>query len=94
MWGQDALDVFNGLAFENDQQRSDLNEILTLMEKHFIGETNVIYERYVFNNRNQNESVDDFATKLRTLIKSYNYELLKDELIRDRIVCGISAAIR
>ena len=72
--GQDALDVFNGLAFENDQQRSDLNVILTLMEKHFIRETNVIYERYVFNNRNQesNESIDVFATTLRSLIKSCN----------------------
>ena len=91
--GQDALDVFNGLAFENDQQRSDLNVILTLMEKHFIGETNVIYERYVFNNRNQesNESIDVFATTLRSLIKSCNYDQLRDELIRDRIVCGIGS---
>ena len=91
--GQDALDVFNGLAFENDQQRSDLNVILTLMEKHFIGETNVIYERYVFNNQNQesNESVDAFVTTLRSLIKSCNYDQLRDELIRDRIVCGIGS---
>ena len=41
-------DVFNGLTFDNYQQRSDLNEILTLMEKHLIGETNVIIREIRF----------------------------------------------
>ena len=49
--GQDVLDVYNGLTFETEEGRTDMNTILTLMEKHCVGETNVIYERYVFNSR-------------------------------------------
>ena len=62
------------------------------MEKHCIGQTNVIYERYCFNNRNQEngESFDQYLTMAPTVLaKTCNFGLLKDELIRDRIVCGI-----
>ena len=68
-----------------------MNSILTLVEKHCVGETNVIYERYVFNNRIQetHETVDTYATAPRSLAKSCDFGSLKDDLIRDRIVCGI-----
>ena len=61
------------------------------MERHCIGQTNVIYERYCFNNRNQEsgESFDAYLTALRTLAKTCNFGPQTDELIRDRIVCGI-----
>ena len=89
--GQYALDVYNGLPFETEEGRTGMNIILTLMEKHCVGETNVIYERYVFNNRIQetHETVDAYATALRPLAKSCDFGSLKDDLICDRIVCGI-----
>ena len=64
---------------------------MELMERHCIGQTNVIYERYCFNKRNQEsgESFDTYLTALRTLAKTCNFGSLTDELIRDRIVCGI-----
>ena len=89
--GPDALEVYNGLPFECDSDKQDLPKILDLMEKYCIGQTNVIYERYVFNTRNQEEgeSIDTYNTALRTLAQTCNFGDLKDELIRDRIVCGI-----
>ena len=54
--------------------------------------TNIIYERYLFNNRNQQEgeTVETYASTLRSLqADTCNFGVLKDELIKDRIVCGV-----
>lgn len=89
--GSDALDIYNGLPFDQDEQKEDIDVVLQLMEKYCIGETNTIYERYVFNNRSQDngESFDAYVSNLRQLASSCNFGELKDDLIRDRIVCGI-----
>ena len=51
----------------------------------------MIYERYLFNKRDQEtgENIDTYANALRNLAKKCEYQALHDELIRDRIVCGI-----
>ena len=51
----------------------------------------MIYERYLFNKRDQEtgENIDTYANSLRNLAKKCEYQALHDELIRDRIVCGI-----
>ena len=87
----EALEVYNGLPFEGEEDKEVMSKVLDLMERHCIGQTNVIYELYCFNNRNQEsgESFDAYLTPLRTLAKTCNFGLLTDELIRDRIVCGI-----
>ena len=56
-----------------------------------MGKTNIIYERYKFNNRSQEqtESIDTYITTLRALAKTCEFGTLKDDLIRDRIVCGV-----
>ena len=89
--GSDALEVYNSLPFESDEDKMIMSKVLELMENHCIGQTNVIYERYCFNNRNQEtgESFDGYLTALKALAKTCNFGSLKDELIRDRIVCGI-----
>ena len=90
--GPDALEIFNGLPFTTDEEKNDIETVLELFEKHCVGETNVIYERYVFNNRVQEagETFDNFVSSLRTLSQSCNYGALRDDLIRDRIVCAVS----
>ena len=56
--GPDALDIHNRLPFQNDEEKGDMNKILELWNSYCIGETNIIYERYKFNNHDQylNES--------------------------------------
>lgn len=46
-----ALSVYDGLKFESEEDRKDI--ILQLLEDFYIGQTNVIYERYTFNNENK-----------------------------------------
>ena len=62
-----------------------------MWETHCIGKTNIIYERYKFNNRSQEqtESIDTYVTVLRTLAETCELGTLKDHLNRDRIVCGV-----
>ena len=52
----------------------------------------MIYERFVFNNhvQEQGEAFDSYVASLRTLSLSCNYGPLREELIRDRIVNGVS----
>lgn len=56
-----------------------------------MGNTNEIYERYLFNKRDQavRESIDTYVAALRTLSKSCNYDPLTDNLFRDGLVVGI-----
>lgn len=67
-------------------------EILTKFDKHFIPQRNVIFERYKFNSRVQRpgEPVENFISSLHALTEHCDYGALKDELIRDRIVIGVS----
>ena len=54
--------------------------------------TNVIIERHKFNTRFEeaSELVQNFITSLKVLADTCDFGTLKDSLIRDRIVCGVS----
>lgn len=54
-------------------------------------ETNVTMERHSFNTRNQKpgETIEAYVSTLRNKAKTCNFGALTDELIRDRLVCGI-----
>ena len=52
--GSDALDVYDGLVFESEEQKKeDIDFVLQQLQRYCIGETNEIYERYKFNKRDQ-----------------------------------------
>jgi hypothetical protein len=55
---------------------------------------NIIYERYVFHTRQQQEeeSIDSFVTDLRLKAQSCEFGELQESLIRDRLVVGIGDA--
>jgi len=84
---ESILDTFNLTLV--DQNSYDL--VVERFCKYFAKKTNIIYERAKFNNRCQesNESVSDFITDLFQLSQTCKYGLLRDELVRDRIVVGI-----
>ena len=90
--GPDALDIHNRLALENELEKQNIDNIFDLWSSYCLGETNVIYERFKFNNRRQtpDKSVDAFAAALCVMAATCNFGNLQDELIRDRIVFGIS----
>lgn len=77
--GAEALSVYDGLKFESEEDRRDIIKVLQVLEKFCIGQTNVIYERYTFNKREQevNETIDSYVAALRTLVKTCKFEGLE-----------------
>ena len=84
-WVPKVYNCTTGSVF--NQTRASI--IIKKCDEIIVGETNVIYERYLFNNRKQEEgeTVDHVVSSLQKLAKSCNS--LEDELVRDRLVVGI-----
>ena len=47
--GPDALEIFDGLPFESEEQKMDIDLVLAKFEAFCIGSMSEIYERYKFN---------------------------------------------
>ena len=65
--------------------------ILKVLESHCVGDTNIVFQRFKLNSRNQSESedVDTYVASLRQLAAKCNFKDLLEELVRDRIILGI-----
>ena len=90
--GEKGLKIFNGLQFETEAEKQDINVIIDKFDTFTIGERNETYDRYVFNNKKQedDESIDAYVAELHTLAKHCNFQDLHDSLIKDRIVLGVA----
>ena len=89
--GEEADDIV--IAFGLDAEEVEQYELVkNKFESHFVVKRNVIFERDKFNLRNQqdNESADSFITDLYCLAQYCEFGVLKEELIRDRIVVGLA----
>ena len=47
--GQDTLDIYDGLAFDEEAHKKDIDIVLQTLEEFCVGNKNEIYERYLFN---------------------------------------------
>ena len=87
--GVDGRRIVNGLELPDGHATAD---IITALDRHFIGNTNETYERFIFNKQDQKEDecIEDYINCLRQLIKTCNFtQDMSDSLLRDRIVLGI-----
>ena len=88
--GEEADDIMVsfGLTADNAKQ---YELVKNRFESHFIVKRNIIFERAKFNLRSQQEgeSVETFITDLHCLAEHCEFGVLKDELIRDKIVVGL-----
>ena len=73
------------------ETREDLETLKRKFREICLPDTNVIMERHKFNTRVQaeGESSSSYVANLRILANTCEYKDLKDDLIRDRLVCGI-----
>jgi hypothetical protein len=90
--GTEAIEVYN--TFEYNGENDDSTKYSCILEKfeaYCSPKKNETYERYCFNTRIQQEgeAFDCFLKDLYLKAQTCNYGLLKDSLIRDRIVVGI-----
>ncbi|UYV83589.1 hypothetical protein LAZ67_23001543 [Cordylochernes scorpioides] len=72
----------------SEAQNKDYQLVVSKFQNYFIGKRNIIYERAKFNRRSQGDSepVEEFITSLYVLAENCNYGILKEEMIRDRLV--------
>ena len=70
----------------------ELKEILEKLENHFSPKPSVIVERFKFHSRSglKGENVAEFVAGLRRLSEHCKFGTTLEDVLRDRLVCGIS----
>ncbi|XP_018372980.1 PREDICTED: uncharacterized protein LOC108767548 [Trachymyrmex cornetzi] len=88
--GEQAVDVIDTLGLTEDELKVK-DTIIAKLDTYFVPKTNESVERHKLNMRIQGptESFNDFLQDLRNIAASCNFGNMKDDLIKDRIVCGI-----
>ena len=91
--GDEADDIVAGFGLTNEE-RNAYAVVKSKFDEHFVVRGNAIFERAMFNRRSQEEAemVDTFINALFCLAEHCEYGALNDEMIRDRIVVGITDA--
>ncbi|KAM7293666.1 uncharacterized protein ISCGN_023264 [Ixodes scapularis] len=89
--GPDAQNVFRTLPLSEDDKKN-LDIVKQRFKEHFHPKVNHAYERYRFNQMKQKEgeTFNEFLTAARLQAKKCKFGELTDELLRDRIIVGIT----
>ena len=88
--GEEANDVLASTDI-SDEDIKKFNPVMQKFDEFFKVRHNVIFERARFNQRTQlpGEAAEKYIAELYRLAENCNFGVLKDELIRDRLVVGI-----
>ena len=80
------------LSWDAEGDDKKIDKIIEKLEEFCEPRKNISYERYKFFSRAQKsgETIDQYVTVLRMLSESCELSTLKNSLIKDRIVLGIS----
>lgn len=89
--GTDAQKIYKTFAL-SEAESKEVEVVKAKFKEHFTPKINPAYERYKFNKMKQQEgeSFTDFLTTARLQAKKCQFGNLTDELLRDRIIVGIS----
>ncbi|XP_054282050.1 uncharacterized protein K02A2.6-like [Macrosteles quadrilineatus] len=89
--GPDSEDILSTAHLSEDDKAS-YESVTEAFDNIFTGKRNVIYERAKFNSRSQqpDELFDTFLADISSMAEHCSFKNLKAELIRDRIVVGIT----
>lgn len=89
--GEEAREIMDTLGLTADEMKKP-ETILAKFEEYFVPKANTSVERHKFNTKVQQsgENFDTFLNELKKIAANCNFGELKDELIKDRIICGIA----
>ena len=81
-------DLIDSLPYENSGDENDVGKVIDLLEKHYVGATNEIYESYKYFQRSHEygEPLTAYIAGARAQANRCNFYALKNRLIRDRIL--------
>ncbi|XP_055861369.1 uncharacterized protein LOC106067741 [Biomphalaria glabrata] len=88
--GEPARDIYNTFQVCEDET---VDKVIERFQNHFLPKSNTVYDRFKFFSRKQKdgETFEQYYTELKNLAKECKFDNLRDELIRDRLVCGIQS---
>ncbi|UYV63094.1 hypothetical protein LAZ67_2003108, partial [Cordylochernes scorpioides] len=88
--GREAQNIFKSFNL-NNADKNNLSIVKDKFNNYFSPKLNTTIERFKFNQMKQkeDESFNDFLTRIKLQIANCKYAVMSDELLRDRIVVGI-----
>ena len=97
--GPEALKVYNGFTWRAAEggtpaeNKENFEDILKKFKEYCTRRSNISLERHKFYKRVQGatETFDNFYTSLCHLSKTCAFDNLTDEMVKDRILCGIKS---
>lgn len=89
--GGDAVEIYDTLKLETAQRNSYV-AVIKAFDDFCKPKTNPVYERFVFSQRVQKEgeTFDAFHVDIKRLVKTCGFAEKEDEMLRYRIVIGVS----
>ncbi|XP_046809112.1 uncharacterized protein LOC124420433 [Lucilia cuprina] len=89
--GSESFHVFK--SFDKDIDSVKYDDLVKLFDHYFIPKINLAMERHNFFTRKQNcgETIHDYVTALKNLSQTCDFGVLRDNLVKDIFVCGISS---
>ena len=90
--GEDGVKAHDTFTWNEGEDTNDIELVLQKFDQFCAPRTQVIYERYRFNNRNQEpgENITSYLTELRTITRNCAHDTITpDEILRERLVLGI-----
>ncbi|XP_048582219.1 uncharacterized protein K02A2.6-like [Nematostella vectensis] len=91
--GPSAIEEYSHFVYTAGESNESYGDVCRKFHELCRGAKNVIYERLLFNLRNQKEGerIDNFVSELKRLSLNCDFGALRDSLIRDRIVGGVTS---
>ena len=90
--GGKSEDIFSSFTFHDGADQNNYDHVQEKLDHHFIAKKNIIHERAKFNKRvqGQDEPMENFITDLYRLAEFCEYGCVRNEMIRDRLIVGLS----
>ena len=90
--GEKGREIYDTFEFENAGDKLKLKPVLKKFEEYCNPRSNTTFERHKFFTHRQEEgqTFTSFVTELKKRSAACEFDTLKDSLIKDMIICGIS----
>ncbi|CAB4024135.1 Hypothetical predicted protein [Paramuricea clavata] len=90
--GNQGREIYETLSFDQEPEERSFKGIVEAFSNYCDPKKNETVERYKFFTRVQEagETLDKFITDVKILAATCNFEQLKESLIQDRIICGMT----
>ena len=89
--GAKTYKLVRSLVAPEDSKNKSYVDLAKLLQPHFMPKPSAIVQRFKFNTRFQQpgETISMFLAELRHLCEHCDFGITLDEMLRDRLVCGV-----